>query len=78
MLFPPASSYIKTGVLVSQPMQKFKKATGKGGYLETHEQLSYHRDAIVRSLSLCQNMEQPEILSGKSVPFLKTALPSQL
>ena len=41
-------------------MQKFKKATEKCGYLETHEQLSYHRDAVVRSLSFCQNMEQPE------------------
>ena len=41
-------------------MQKFKKATGKCGYLETQEQLSLHRDAVVRRLSLCQNMEQPE------------------
>ena len=65
VLFPPASSCIKTGVLVSQPMQKFNKATGKGGYLETHDQLSYHRDAVVRSLSLCHNMEQPE----SSLPY---------
>ena len=65
MLFPPASSCIKTGVFVSQPMQKFNKATGKGGYLETHDQLGYHRDAVVRSLSLCHNMEQPE----SSLPY---------
>ena len=38
VLFPPTTYQIKTGVLVSIPMKKFNKATGKIGYLAMHEQ----------------------------------------
>ena len=60
VLFPPTTSQIKTGVLVSIPMKKFNKATGKCGYLAMHEQLEYHKDAVVRSMSLCERLEHPE------------------
>ena len=59
-LFPPTTSQIKTGVLVSIPMKKFNKATGKCGYLVMHEHLEYHQDAVVRNVSLRENLEHPE------------------
>ena len=51
VLFPPTTSQIKTSI----PMKKFNKATGKSGYLAMHEQLEYHKDAVVRSMSLCSS-----------------------
>ena len=41
-------------------MKKFNKATGKCSYLVMHEQLEYHKVAVVRSMSLCESLEQPE------------------
>ena len=41
-------------------MKKFNKATRKCSYLVMHEQLEYHKVAVVRSMSLCESLEQPE------------------
>ena len=59
---------------VSIPMKKFNKATGKSGYLAMHEQLEYHKDAVVRSMSLCESLEHPE----SSLPYKISSLNKKL
>ena len=55
-------------------MKKFNKATGKSGYLAMHEQLEYHKDAVVRRMSLCESLEHPE----SSLPYKTSSLNKEL
>ena len=67
-------NFSNQNVLVSNPMKKFNKATGKSGNLAMHEQLEYHKDAVVRSMSLCESLEHPE----SSVPYKISSLNKEL
>jgi hypothetical protein len=40
--------------LVSKPLQKFDKLTGKDGYLTTHENRDYHKNAVCRGIYFLQ------------------------
>ena len=61
VLFPQKNPRIKPGVLVSQPMQNFKKVMGKDGYLTVHEGLQYHKDAVLQGMNFCTSAENPEV-----------------
>ena len=61
VLFRPKSSRIQSGVLVTAPMCKYNKATGRCGYLSVHENTDYHKDAVLQSLKLCISRNGPYI-----------------
>ena len=48
-----------------KPMQNLKHVLGKDGYLTQHEQLQYHKDAVLRSMLFCENIENPQL----SLPY---------
>ena len=60
VLFRPKSSRIQSGVLVTAPMCKYNKATGRCGYLSVHENTDYHKDAVLQSLKLCESVQHPK------------------
>ena len=64
-MFPPSNSRIKACVLVTKPMQNLKKVMGRDGYLAQHEQLQYHKDAVLRSMLFCESIENPQL----SLPY---------
>ena len=49
-----------SGVLVNRPFINLVKATGKGGILEHHQHLQYHKDAVQNFLVLLQHQKHPE------------------
>ena len=63
---------MNAGVLVSIPMKKFNKATGKSGYLGMHEQFEYHKDAAVRGVSLCEESNLPYKISSLNMELYDT------
>ena len=65
-MFPPSNSRIKACVLVMKPcIQNLKHVIGNNGYLAQHEQLQYHKDAVLRSMLFCESIENPQL----SLPY---------
>ena len=60
------STLLKIKLASWYPLQcrSFPQAAGKCGYLVTHEQLDYHKDAIVSCMCLCKFAEHPETKQG--------------
>ncbi len=46
------------GRLVTEPLTKFDKLTGKDGYLPSHETTDYHKNAVIRGLHFLRTTEK--------------------
>ena len=58
---PQHSTKEKLGVFVNDAFRKYKKAKGKDGYLNIHENATYHKDAIVAATMFLQSFRNPNV-----------------
>ena len=62
VLFRPPSGEAGRGnqrwsVLVIQPLTKYRRLFGKGGYVSTHENTEYHKTAVVHAAEFRHKMK---------------------
>lgn len=61
VLFSPRDPRVaKAGVLVSKPLNNLSKAGGKDGFLECHQRLRYHSDAMAQAMTLRSSLDRPD------------------
>ena len=58
---PQHSTKEKIGVFVNDAFRKYKKAKGKDGYLNIHENATYHKDAVVAATMFLQSFRNPKV-----------------